>query len=170
MEYESGQMWFYFDSEHEVPYSYITEPKCDNDILLNAQYEYIVKKDKLAFSVLWVKFRTLCYKALYKILYEKHIHLSQEDIDDAAEDAAEYTMRRYEKQRRLGGKDYIIHNFPSAARFSVMHALWSPSARDRFSDICDKAAGLTIKDAGQIEGVEKVLEVIHERQSKEETE
>lgn len=136
---------FYFDVLGEVPYEYIEHPQCDNDVLLNAQYEYIVRGDRTAFSVLWVKFRTLCYKAIYKAIRARQLHcFTKEDIDDMAECAAEYVMRRYSKYRLKYGKEYVIRNFIKGAHDAAMHALWSPSVRDKYSELCNKAEGKSI--------------------------
>lgn len=124
---------------------YRAAPVRDNDYLQNAQYEYLMRGDSISFGVLWSKFRTLCYKAIYAQIKRRGMRMTREDIDDAAECAAEYVMRRYSKWQRKG-KEYVIYNFIESARFAVMHALWSGGERDIYSEVCSRIAGKRLEE------------------------
>lgn len=123
-------------------YPYKPSPVTENDALVNAQYEYLMRGDRLSFGVLWSKFRTMCYKMINTILMRKHKCIGRDNEEDAIECAAEYVMKRYSKWRRVYGREYVIRDFTQQAKFAAMHALWSTSERDMFAEMCNSLEGM----------------------------
>lgn len=101
----------------ELPY--FPNPKDDNEMLFNYQYDFLVNKNPEA----WQKLMTLSYKVIQRIIWgllkQKKIVLDEEEQMEKASIAIEYVLRRYDKN--IGYR--VNNNFILFLKDGVKHAI-----------------------------------------------
>lgn len=101
----------------ELPY--YANPKNDNELLFNYQYDYIVNNNEKA----WKDLMTLSYKVIQRIIWgligQKKVVLDEEEQMEKASIAIEYVLRRYDKN--VGYR--VNNNFILFLKDGVKHAI-----------------------------------------------
>lgn len=122
---EVYNLWLPFEEKENVLKNLkkIDNPKCDNDYLINYQYEYLINKDGQAFLKMWVLFTKICLKIVKKQLKERGFYCDEDNLQYKADIACEYVLRRYKKYAIDKNEYYIIDNFIATAYDGVQHAL-----------------------------------------------
>lgn len=125
------QLWLFDDMVAKPNFDtlvFVEQPKNDNDLLLNYQYLFLVKKDRKAWGNLWLLSRKIVRRIMRKIMKEKKLSFTREDFEDKVMNAVEYVLRRYSTNPFY----YVKDNFISVLKGGVLHALWYMNNNDVF--------------------------------------
>lgn len=128
----------YQDFLRELPF--FAEPKNDSEILINLQYLYLTKQDRIAQRDLWLKSLTIAKRLIKKEQKEKGFFLDESDFDEKAIEAVEYILRRYKKHK--DNAHWVVReNFVSAIYNGVRHALYYQSKSEQLYSMLKKLEG-----------------------------
>jgi hypothetical protein len=117
----------------DIPY--FDNPKCDNDYMLNCQFDYVINHDKTALNRMYTKGLEIAKKFINTIAKKnKHIaHLSPEEKEAKAHNAIVYMIERYMTVRRFG----IKKSFTGYLFLRVEHELFYQTKVDNIVQFVD---------------------------------
>lgn len=89
----------------ELDLVHFDEPKTDNDVMLNLQYEYLRNGSEEAKAQLWSMAYKMASNILHGYLARKKLHISEDEKDEKIGLAVIDVMKRYEKIYYRGNKE-----------------------------------------------------------------
>lgn len=119
----------------ELPLPHYTEPKSDNERLLNLQYDYKENGNAQALNAIYALGCTIALKYINaKVGKNSHIaHMSDDEKKEKAHNAITYIIARY-----LRVKDFSIRkSFTSYLYLRVQHELYYQRKVDKIVDFVD---------------------------------
>lgn len=109
---------------------YYDEPKNDNDLLFNLQYELIKNNNESALWEMWLIGRKVARRIIKKRVAARKLVLAPDEIEELVEETCLYLFRRYKTRKNY----YIEHNFITAIQDSIRHALDYQNTTDKLTD------------------------------------
>ena len=94
-------------------------PKNDNEMLFNLQFDYLVFNDSEAWQKMWLITYKVAERLIVKYCKKHRIYFNNEQITERKLITCEYLLRRYKK----GCNYYVRSNFISAIKDASKHAL-----------------------------------------------
>lgn len=124
-----------FDDEGRIVHTYdlphFDEPRNDNELLLNYQYEWLMHQDPEAWEDLWLLACKIARRMIIALARKKGFRLGYYTLQDKVETAVEYVLRRYD----YGW--YVKKAFLKAIKEGVVHSLWYRTKAQRMETVMD---------------------------------
>ncbi len=112
-------------------------PRNDNEVLFNLQYDYLINHNEAAFWQMWELTAKVARRLAIKKIKARGLSFAPDEVENLAADTCEYLLRRFKKKYKSGKQYRIKDNFIIAIKDSLRHALDYQNEIDGRTDYID---------------------------------